>query len=166
MSSGLWPLNTGATSHHFRERGCVRRTSRSNAPRTSGFKFSSAFLFSHCCDWLAAQLRSSADAKLCPFNTAMRFCSCATSISESSLFRFPRLAQHRAPFLDAFLDFLFHALVGRLVIPLVRAEIILRHKMLGMVVRILISLAVAEPFRAGVMRVAQMLGHRERATGT
>ena len=59
------------------------------------------------------------------------------------------LFEFRAPFFDPLLDFLFHALLGRLVITLVRAEIILRDKMSGMVVRVFVALAVAQPFRAG-----------------
>ena len=52
------------------------------------------------------------------------------------------------PFFDPFLDFLFHALFGRLVISFVRAQIILRDKMIFAVVRIFVAVAVAEFFRA------------------
>jgi len=41
----------------------VSQTSRSNVRAPFVFEFSSAFPFSRCCDWLAAQSRSGADAK-------------------------------------------------------------------------------------------------------
>src|SRR5690348_2428398 len=78
--------------------------------------------------------------------------------STSSFFIFG-FRNHRPPFLDAVLDFLFHALLGRLVVTLFRAQIILHDEMLRMIVRVLVSDAVAQSFRAFVMRIAQMLGH-------
>ena len=74
-------------------------------------------------------------------------------------------ANCRPPFFDALLDFLFHALLGRLVINLVRAQIILRDKMTFAFVRVFVAVAVAEFFRAFVMCIAQMFRHGQRATG-
>src|SRR5688500_16275172 len=58
------------------------------------------------------------------------------------------------PLVQSILYLLFDALLGRLVISLLGAQIILRHEMAGMVVRVLIALAVAEAFGAFVMRIA------------
>ena len=48
-----------------------------------------------------------------------------------SRFCFFDLGKFRAPFFDPLLDFLFHTLLGRFVIMLVRTEIILRDEMSG-----------------------------------
>ena len=61
------------------------------------------------------------------------------------------------PFLNPLFDLLFHPLLGRLVVVLVCAKIVLCHKMSRMIVRILIALAVPQTFCAFVARVAQGL---------
>src|SRR5437867_6798396 len=73
--------------------------------------------------------------------------------------------QRRPPFLDALLDFLFNALLGRLVIALGRAEIVLHDEMAGKIVRVLIALAVTEPFGARIMGITHMLRDFEGTAG-
>src|SRR2546429_5055137 len=64
-----------------------------------------------------------------------------------------------SPLFHPFFDFLFSSLIARLIILFFGAEIILHHEMLGMIVRVLIALTVAEALCALVTGVSQMLGH-------
>src|SRR5438270_3781089 len=64
-----------------------------------------------------------------------------------------------SPLLDSFLNLLLDALLGRLVIAFVGAQIILHYEMFRMIMGIFIADAVSQPFRALVMRIPQMLGH-------
>src|SRR5664280_2580281 len=75
------------------------------------------------------------------------------------------LGNLRPPFLDPLLDLLLHALLGRLVVTFLGAQIILDDEMLRVVVRVLVALAVAEPLGAVVAGIAQVFGHGQGASG-
>ena len=62
----------------------------------------------------------------------------------------------RPPLLDAFFDLLLHPLLGRLIVAPVRPQIILGDEMSRMIVRVLITLTMAQPLRAAVARVPEM----------
>ena len=67
--------------------------------------------------------------------------------------------------LHAFLDFLFHALRGGLVVAFRGAEIVLHDEMFRKIMRVLVAAAVPEPLGSWIMRVAQMLRHGKGAAG-
>src|SRR5687767_15262806 len=75
------------------------------------------------------------------------------------------LALRRAPLFQPIFNFLFRALFGRFVVPLLRAQVILRDEVARVIVRVLVTFAVAKPFGPGVMRITQMLGHCESPAG-
>src|SRR4051794_34125924 len=77
--------------------------------------------------------------------------------------RFSGLGEQGTPFVHPLLDFLFHALISWRVVMLIGAEVILRGEMIGMVVRVLVTFAMAEAFGTLVMSVTQMLRHSEGA---
>src|SRR5439155_12251215 len=69
------------------------------------------------------------------------------------------------PFCDAFFYLLFGALVGRFAVFLCRAEVILGDEMIRVIVAVFVAFSVAELSRAFVMRIPQMFGYGESATG-
>src|SRR5688572_131834 len=81
---------------------------------------------------------------------------------------FPGLSRSRlcrAPLVQSLLDLLLNTLLRWFVVTLLCPKVILGHEMVRMIVRVLVSLAVAEAFRAFVVRVPQMLRHGQRAAG-
>src|SRR5687767_7076148 len=56
---------------------------------------------------------------------------------------FPGFVQFSTPFVDPFLDLLFDSLVGRVIVMLHCAEIILGYKMIRMIVRVLVVVTMA-----------------------
>src|SRR5258705_6264572 len=121
-----------------------------------------------CCSsrrhaWSEAAARSAGERR---FNSArIRARSWAFASGTVLFTRFPGLGEQGTPFVHPLLDFLFHALIGWRVVMLVGAQVILRGEMIRMVVRVLVTFAVAEAFGALVMRVAQVSRHGEGAAG-
>src|SRR5258708_21676924 len=73
------------------------------------------------------------------------------------------LGQRGPPFGNPFLDLLLGPLLCWLVVLLVGPEIILRDKMAGKIVGILVAFTMAQPLCPGIIPVSQPLGHRQRA---
>src|ERR1051326_5706930 len=69
-----------------------------------------------------------------------------------------KLVELGAPLFDAFLDLFLRTLVGWFVVAFGRAEVILRHEMIGVRVGVFVTDSVSQLFRAFVMGVPQVLG--------
>src|SRR5687767_5620820 len=90
---------------------------------------------------------------------------CLIDCASAILFLLAHFFKFSAPAVDAFFDFFLHALVGRLVVALGGAKVILRDEMVGMVVGVVVAFAVAEAFGAFVMSIAEVFGDGEGAAG-
>ena len=66
---------------------------------------------------------------------------------------------------DAVFDFLFDALFGRIVKVNVHTQIILFHEMVTIGMGVFIFLTITQALGAGVMGIAQVLGHGNGAAG-
>src|ERR1043166_10298249 len=71
------------------------------------------------------------------------------------------LGQNRAQIRHALANRLLRSLLCRLGLRFVRAPQILRAEVAGLLVAVLVALAVTEPFRPGIMCIAQMLRDRQ-----
>src|ERR1043166_2282808 len=87
-------------------------------------------------------------------------CCCPSPLSWL-LFFFLAFGNLPAPIGKSFADFLLCALVCRFVIALLRAKIVLGHKMSGVIMAVFISLTVTESGRALIMGISQMFRYRE-----
>src|SRR5688572_8012828 len=70
----------------------------------------------------------------------------ATSPLSDSFLALSRSCLRRPPLVQSFLDLLLNSLLRRLVVSLLLAKVILRDEMLRMIMRVLVSLPVAEAF--------------------
>ena len=69
------------------------------------------------------------------------------------------------PIIDPGLDLLFHALLGWFIKPALGPEVILRDEVPREIVRVLVSLAVAQFLCTGVMRILQVAWYRDGLAG-
>src|SRR5262249_51569015 len=71
----------------------------------------------------------------------------------------------RAPLFHSFPKLLFDTLIGRLVVAFFSPKVFLNDEVLGVVMRVLVALTVAQTLGPRIARVAEMLWNRQRSPG-